>query len=86
MFHIVPIAKYCQREFPDLYKQEYSSLKNFFSTTLQLRDAEWRDLVSELAYMHENTMFDFDKANELYGSLSDCLDDLDEDETRCVKM
>ncbi|ERS97468.1 hypothetical protein HMPREF1624_05636 [Sporothrix schenckii ATCC 58251] len=79
------IARRCQSSFPDLFVQERSNLQNFFSTTLQIRDAYWRDLQSEIVYMHDNDIHDLYKAKELYTRLSECLESLDEDELSELK-
>jgi hypothetical protein len=84
MIHIGPIARRCESSFPDLYVQERSSLQNFFSTTLHIRDADWRDLLSEIAYMCDDDMHDFYKAKGLYTCLSKCLKSLNGDELRYV--
>ncbi|CAK7234961.1 hypothetical protein SEUCBS140593_009123 [Sporothrix eucalyptigena] len=67
---LVEQIRHCESTFPDLYVQELSNLRNFFSTTLQIRDADWRDLLSEIAYK-------FTKKELIYVTSEDDPDDGD---------
>ncbi|CAK7200393.1 hypothetical protein SEUCBS139899_003088 [Sporothrix eucalyptigena] len=84
MRNIFPIARRCEKEYPKLYAEENSNLQNFFSRTLKIRDANWHDFVSELIYMYNEDIFDFEKADGLYTSLSECYQSLPDDELRLI--
>ncbi|KJR86279.1 uncharacterized protein SPSK_02144 [Sporothrix schenckii 1099-18] len=67
-----PLARVCAEHFQALYTstEAYSSLQSFFSTTLEIRNADWVDLVNEISHVRRLDTCDIARITSLYIALA----------------